>query len=92
MAHALTTDLGASYLDTATLADDALEADALVLTAVALPIASRSEDLLVEESVLFWLQGSVVDGLWLLHFTKGPLTDVLSGCKTDPQLIEEIDV
>ena len=52
VAHALTTNLGASYLNAATLADDALEAHALVLTAVALPVASRSEDLLAEQAVL----------------------------------------
>ena len=52
VAHALATHLGASYLNAATLADDALEANPLVLTAVALPVASRSEDLLAEQAVL----------------------------------------
>jgi hypothetical protein len=39
VAHALTAHLGAGDLDAAALADDALEADALVLAAVALPVA-----------------------------------------------------
>jgi hypothetical protein len=65
VAHPLTTHLGASYLDAAALADDALEADALVLAAVALPVASRSEDLLAEQAVLLWLERAVVDGLRL---------------------------
>ena len=66
VAHPLTTHLGASYLDTTALTDDALEAHALVLAAVALPVASRSEDLLAEQAVLFRLERAVVDRLWLL--------------------------
>jgi hypothetical protein len=63
VAHALTTHLGARDLDAAALADDALEADALVLAAVALPVPGRTEDLLAEEPVLLRLEGAVVDGL-----------------------------
>ena len=83
MAHALTTNFGASNFDAATLADDALETYALVFTAIAFPVASRTEDLLIEESVLFWLQGSVVDGLWLLYFTIRPFPDVARRSETD---------
>ncbi len=67
--HPLTTHLGPSDLDTAALTDDALEANALVLAAVALPVPGRTEDLLAEESVLFRLQGAVVDCLRLLDLT-----------------------
>ncbi|CAB4683500.1 unannotated protein [freshwater metagenome] len=48
MTHALTAYLGARYFNTASFTDDAFEADALVLTAVALPVASWSEDLLAK--------------------------------------------
>src|SRR5690606_23749729 len=92
VAHPLATHLGASHLDTTALTDDALEADALVLTAVALPVASRSEDLLAEEAVLLRLERAVVDGLRLLDFAVRPLTDVVGRGETDPELIEEIDV
>ena len=51
MAHALTSDLGASDLNAAAVADLALEADALVLTAVALPVLGRSENALAEKTV-----------------------------------------
>ncbi|CAB4854906.1 unannotated protein [freshwater metagenome] len=78
MTHALTTYLGTCYFYTASLADDSLKANALVLTAVALPVTSRSEDLLVKEAVFFWLEGSVVDCLWLLYFSKRPLTNMVS--------------
>src|SRR5262249_26343859 len=82
----------ASHLDTAALADDPLEADALVLAAVALPVASRSEDLLAEQAVLLRLQCAVVDGLRLLDLAEGPVADVVRGGKTDAEFIEEVDV
>ncbi len=92
VAHPLTAHLGAGDLDAAALADDALEADPLVLAAVALPVAGRTEDLLAEEPVLLRLQGAVVDGLRLLDLAVGPLTDVVSGGQADAQLVEEVDV
>jgi hypothetical protein len=92
VAHPLTTHLGASDLDAAALADDALEADSLVLTAVALPVTGRSEDLLAEQAVLLGLEGAVVDRLGLLDLAVGPLTDVVSGGQADTQLVEEVDV
>ena len=69
VAHAVAADLRAGDLDATAFADDALEADALVLAAVALPVAGRAEDLLAEEAVLLGPQRAVVDGLGLLHFT-----------------------
>ena len=67
--HALPTNLGASYLYSTTLANNSLEAHALVLTAIALPVTSRSEDLLAEQAIFLRLESAVVDGLWLLDFT-----------------------
>ena len=49
--HALTAHVGAGHLDAAALADNSLEAHALVLAAVALPVPGRTEDLLAEEAV-----------------------------------------
>jgi hypothetical protein len=66
VAHALAADRGLGDLDAAALADDALEADALVLAAGALPVAGRAEDLLAEQTVLLGLEGAVVDGLGFL--------------------------
>ena len=90
VAHPLTTDLGPGHLDAAALTDDALEPDALVFAAVALPVAGRAEDLLAEESVLFRLERAVVNGLGLLDLAMRPLTDVVSRSKTDSQLVEVI--
>src|SRR5690606_26146594 len=92
VAHALTAHLGARDLDTAALADDALEAHALVLAAVALPVPGGAEDLLAEEPVLLRLEGAVVDGLGLLHLTVRPGTDVLGRGQADAQLVEDVDV
>ena len=52
VAHALAPHLRAGDLDATALADDALEPDALVLAAVALPVPGGAEDLLAEQAVL----------------------------------------
>ena len=77
VAHALAAYLGARDLNTAALAHDALEADTLVLAAVALPVLGRTEDLLAEESVLLWLEGAVVYRLRLFDLATRPLADLL---------------
>ena len=92
VAHPLTTHLGTRHLDAAALTDDALEANALVLAAVALPVASRSEDLLAEQAVLLGLQRAVVDGLRLLDLAEGPIADVVCSGEANAEFIEEVDV
>ena len=92
VAHPLTAHLGAGHLDAAALADDALEAHALVLAAVALPVPGGTEDLLAEEAVLLGLERAVVDGLRLLDLAVAPLADVVRGGQADPKLVEEVDV
>ena len=92
VAHALTTHLGASDLDATALTDDALEADALVLAAVALPVPSGAEDLLAEEAVLLGLERAVVDGLRLLDLAVGPIADVVRSGQANAEFIEEVDV
>src|SRR5204863_390872 len=77
VAHPLTAHLGAGDLDAAALADDALEADALVLAAVALPVPGGAEDALAEQALLLGLERAVVDRLGLLHLAVAPLADVL---------------
>src|SRR5207249_8476844 len=90
--HALAPHLRARDLDAATLADDALEAHPLVLTAVALPVLRRTEDLLAEEPVLLRLERAVVDRLRLLDLAVGPAPDLLGCGQADPKLIEVVDV
>ena len=77
VAHALAPHLGARDLDAAALADDALEAHALVLAAVALPVLRGTEDLLAEQAVLLGLERAVVDRLGLLHLAVRPHADLV---------------
>ena len=72
VAHPLPADLGAGHLDAAAVADLALVADALVLTAVAFPVLRRPENALAEQAVPLGLQGAVIDGLRLFHLAVGP--------------------
>ena len=83
MAHALTTYFCTCDFNAASFADDSFESNALVLTAIAFPVASRTKDLLIEETIFFRLQGSVVDGFWFLYFTKRPFPNVARRCETD---------
>src|SRR5262249_55996561 len=92
VAHPVAPDLAAGDLHAAALADDALEADALVLAAVALPVPRGSEDPLAEQAVLLRLQGSVVDRLGLLDLAVRPGADLVRGGQADPKLIEEVHV
>ena len=92
VAHPLAADLAAGHLDAAALADDALEAHALVLAAVALPVPGGTEDLLAEEAVTLGLERAVVDGLRLLDLAVAPRTDVVRGGQADLKLVEEVHV
>ena len=83
VAHPVTSDLGPGDLHAAPLTDNPLEADPLVLAAVALPVLLRAENLLAEEPVLLRLQGAVVDGLRLLHLSVGPHADSVRGSQAD---------
>ena len=67
VAHALTPDLGTRNFHATAVADDALVADFLVFTTVALPVLGRAEDALAEEPVFFRAQSAVVNRLWLGH-------------------------
>ena len=88
VAHALAAHLGARDLDAAALADDALEADALVLAAGALPVLDGTEDLLAEKTVLLGLEGAVVDGLGLLDLAVRPAANLICGGERDLYRVE----
>jgi hypothetical protein len=92
VAHALTANLGTCDFNATTLTDDSLKANTLVLTAVALPVASRSEDLFAEEAVLLGTKCAVVDCLWLLDLALGPKADLIRSGKADAELVEHIHV
>src|SRR5439155_89584 len=80
------------HLDAAVLADDALVANALVLAAVALPVARRPEDALAEQAVALRLERAVVDRLRLGDLAGGPVADLLRRGEADPNCVEIVDV
>src|SRR5262249_21128946 len=90
--HALAAHLLPRHLDAAALTDDPLLADALVLAAVALPVARRPEDALAEQAVALRLERAVVDRLRLRDLTRRPVADLLAGGKPDPDCVEIVDV
>ncbi len=92
VAHPLAAHFRARDLDAAAIADHPLEADALVLAAVAFPVFGRAEDLLAEEAVAFRLEGPVVDRLRLLHFAEGPGANLFGRGEPDPHRVEIVDV
>ena len=88
MPHALAAHLCARHLDAAAVADNAFVADALVLSAVALPVARRSKDALAEEAVTLGLQGTVVDGLRLFYLAVRPCTNFIGRSESDPHRVK----
>ena len=62
VSHALTAHGRTGHLDVALVADDALVANLLVFTAVALIILGRAKDCFVEQTIAFGAQPPVVDG------------------------------
>ncbi len=76
VAHPLAAHFRARDLDAAAVADHALEANALILAAMAFPVFGRAEDLFAEEPVAFGFERPVVDGLRLLDFTERPRADL----------------
>ena len=75
MAHALTTNARQGNLDTTLFTNDTAVLEALVFSAQTLVVLDRAEDLGTEKTVALRLEGTVVNGLRLLHFAKGPGTD-----------------
>ena len=70
MAHAFTSYLGQGDFDATFFADYAAVLEALVLAAQALVVFYRAEDAGAEQTVALGLEGSIVNGFWLFHFTK----------------------
>lgn len=82
MSRTLTAHLLLCNLYTATVADDATIADALVLSTSTLEILCRTEYALAEETVTLWLVGAVVDCFRLGNLTERVLKDFLWRCYT----------
>ena len=83
MTHSLTADLGSCDFNAAALADLSAVSDALVFSAVALPVLCRSENTLAEKSLALGLKCAVVNGFGLGYLAVRPFSDLLGGSKTD---------
>ena len=88
VAHPLAANLGAGDLDAALVADDALVAVALVLSAVAFPVPRRTEDALAEKTVALRAERAVVDGLGLRDLAVRPGHDRVGRRQRKLQCIE----
>src|SRR4029077_4819392 len=78
--------------DAPPLPHEALVTDALVLAAVALPVARRPEDALAEQAVTLGLERAVVDRLRLRDLAGRPVADLLRRGEADPNCVEIVDV
>ena len=83
MSHTLTADGRFCDFNAATVADNALITDFLVLAAVAFPVLGRSENTLAEQAVFFRLQRTVIYGLRFFDFSMGPFADLIRRCQAD---------
>ena len=72
VAHALTTHFSLGHFNAALLTDHTAVFQALVLTAQALVIFYWPENTRTEKAVTLRFERTVVDGFWLLNFTKRP--------------------
>ena len=84
----LTAYLLLSDFDTAPVADNALIAYALILSARALIVACRTENALAEQSVTLRLVSPVINCLWFGDLTIRVLENLFRRSKTDGDLRE----
>ena len=76
MTHTFTTNLGFCNFNAAAVTDDALVANSLILSAMALPVLGGSENSLAEKSVFFRLKGTVIYSFGLGYLTVRPFSDL----------------
>ncbi len=92
VAHALAAHVLAGHLHAATVADDALVANAAVLAAMALPVLGRAEDLFAEKPLVLGLVRAVVDRLRLGHLAVGTGEDHLRAGHVYRDLLNRLGV
>ena len=90
--HTLTTDLWWRYFNATTVTNDSLVTNTLVLSASTFIILGRSKDTLVEKSILFWLERTIVDCLRLLNFTIRPAANLVWTSQSDLHAFKLIDI
>ena len=88
VSHPLAAHLALGDFHAALLADDALVAYPLISSAMAFPIARRSEDLFAEKTVAFGFLSAVIYGLGFRDLAVGPFPDLFGRGDTDLYCIE----
>jgi hypothetical protein len=88
MAHALAAHPRQRHFDAATVADDALVLDPLVLSARAFPVARRPENALAKQAAFFRFEGPVIDRLRIFDFALAPRPHRVRGGDSNRHLIE----
>ena len=83
VAHTLSTDTCLCHFYAAAVADNTFITNLFIFTAMTLPVLTRPEDSLTEQTVLLGLKCPVVDGLRLLHLAMGPLQNLIRGGQTN---------
>src|SRR5208337_1557143 len=81
--HALAANLGKGHFNAAFVADHAAMFHAFVLTAQAFPVGDRAKNAGTKQAVTLRLEGAVIDGLRLGHFTMRPGPDLLRRRQAD---------
>jgi len=77
MPHPFPAYPGLGYLDATLIANNSLIAYPFILTTEAFKVLGWPKDPLTEKPVPLWLQGAVIDGLWLKYLTVGPALNLI---------------
>ena len=90
MAHPFATNFLQCDFNATFFTDNAFVFHPLVLTAQAFVVLYRAKDTGTEKPVPLWLEGTIIDGLWLFDLTKRPAEDALRRCDRDANLIKTL--
>ena len=88
VAHTLAPDLALRDFHAAAVADDAFVFNAFVLTAGALPVFHRAENVLAEKAAGLGFVSAVVDGLGVFDFAVRPGADSVGGSDVDSHFVK----
>ena len=90
MAHTFAADFLQRDFNAALFADDAAIFHAFVFAAKTFVIADRAKDASAEQTVAFWLEGTVIDGFRLLDFAERPGTNAFRRRNRDADLVKAL--
>jgi hypothetical protein len=77
MSHPFPAYLRPGYLNATFITNNPFIAYLFIFATEAFEVFGGTKDSLAEKSVSFWLQGTVVNRLWLGYFAIGPASNLL---------------